>query len=140
MSIVPYEDDGLFLLPFASLPKLKKGEIIMIYPSIEEAKKKYSEYNVFPVVREILSDSFTPIHIFKALKRNEENAFILESVNNGNQWGRYSFIGINPKIEVKINKGTAMLTENGITTEEKISNPVSFLQNIQSFENMNRCK
>ena len=130
MSIVPYEDDGLFLLPFASLPELKKGEIIMIYPSIEEAKKKYSEYNVFPVVREILSDSFTPIHIFKALKRNEENAFILESVNNGNQWGRYSFIGINPKIEVKINKGTAMLTENGITTEEKISNPVSFLQNI----------
>ena len=88
MSIVPYEDDGLFLLPFASLPKLKKGEIIMIYPSIEEAKKKYSEYNVFPVVREILSDSFTPIYIFNALKRNEENAFILESVNNGNQWGR----------------------------------------------------
>ena len=104
MSIVPYEDDGLFLLPFASLPELKKGEIIMIYPSIEEAKKKYSEYNVFPVVREILSDSFTPIHIFKALKRNEENAFILESVNNGNQWGRYSFIGINPKRDVTVHK------------------------------------
>lgn len=102
----------------------------MIYPSIEEAKKKYSEYDVFPIVREILSDSFTPIHIFKALKRNEENAFIFESVNNGNQWGRYSFIGINPKIEVKINKGTVNITENGTTTEEKISNPVNFLQNI----------
>lgn len=102
----------------------------MIYPSIEEARKEYGEYDVFPVVREILSDSFTPIHIFKALKRDEENAFILESVNNGNQWGRYSFIGINPKIEVKINNGTATLTENGTTYEEKITNPVDYLQNI----------
>lgn len=102
----------------------------MIYPSIKEAKEKYSEYNVFPVVKEILSDSFTPIHIFKALKRDEENAFILESVNNGNQWGRYSFIGINPKIEVKINRGTAQLIENGKVTEEQIDSPVDYLQNI----------
>lgn len=104
----------------------------MIYPTIEEAKKKYSEYDVFPVTCEILSDSFTPIHIFKALKRDEENAFILETVNNGNQWGRYSFIGINPKVEVKINKGVAYCTKDGKTTEEKITNPVEYLQNILS--------
>ena len=71
----------------------------MIYPDIEQLKKNIEGYKVHPIFYEIMSDSFTPIHIFKALQRGEENAFILESVSNGEQWGKYSFIGINPLME-----------------------------------------
>jgi anthranilate synthase component 1 len=48
----------------------------------------------------MMSDTQTPIHIYNALSEDEENSFIFESVNNSEQWGRYSFIGANPKKEI----------------------------------------
>ena len=92
----------------------------MIYPDIEQLKKNIEGYKVHPIFYEIMSDSFTPIHIFKALQRGEENAFILESVSNGEQWGKYSFIGINPLMEVIINKGDAYTFSEGGTTSKKL--------------------
>ena len=43
----------------------------MIYPDIEQLKKNIEGYKVHPIFYEIMSDSFTPIHIFKALQRGE---------------------------------------------------------------------
>lgn len=102
----------------------------MIYPKIEQLKKDIKGYKVHPVFYEFMSDSFTPIHIFKALQRGEENAFILESVNNGTQWGKYSFIGINPLMEVIIDKGSAKIIQGENTETKKINNPVDILENI----------
>lgn len=102
----------------------------MIYPDIEQLKKEIKGYKVHPVFYDVMSDSFTPVHIFKALQRGEENAFILESVNNGTQWGKYSFIGINPLMEVVIDRGRAEIKKDGKTQTEQITNPVSFLSEI----------
>lgn len=102
----------------------------MIYPSIEEVRKNINGYKVHPVFYEVMCDAFTPIHIFRALQQGEENAFMLESVNNGNQWGKYSFIGIDPIMEIIIDKGNATVKENGKTQTQKIDNPVDFLGNI----------
>ncbi|MDF2567993.1 MAG: trpE, partial [Oscillospiraceae bacterium] len=77
----------------------------MLYPSIQEVKDLMKEYKTVPVFYELLIDSCTPIHIFNALKETCENCFILESVDNSNQWGRYSFIGINPKMEITVKGG-----------------------------------
>ena len=108
----------------------KKGVIAMIYPNVEKLKEDIKGYKVHPVFYELMSDSFTPVHVFKALQRGEENAFILESVNNGAQWEKYSFIGINPVMEVIINKGTAKVIGEGKEETEKITEPVSFLSGI----------
>lgn len=102
----------------------------MIYPDIEQVRKNIKGYKVHPLFYEIMSDSFTPVHIFKALQRGEENAFILESVSNGAQWEKYSFIGINPIMEVVIDNGNAKIIKNGNIESEKIEEPISFLENI----------
>ena len=70
----------------------------MLYPTLTEVQELLEEYDVVPVFYEVLSDSMTPIHIFNALKEQSNTCFILESVDN-TQWGRYSFIGIHPKME-----------------------------------------
>jgi anthranilate synthase component 1 len=73
----------------------------MLYPSLEEVKKSAESYDLIPVFFEMMSDTQTPIHIYNAISEDEENSFIFESVNNSEQWGRYSFIGAKPKKEIK---------------------------------------
>lgn len=101
-----------------------------MYPTIEEIKENFDGYRLVPVFYEILSDTVTPIRIYKALSENEENAFILESVDNKEKWGRYSFIGVNPKLEVKITKHMAEVISKDDTVNEIIDNPVQFLSKI----------
>lgn len=100
----------------------------MLYPSLQEVKEYLKKYSIVPVFYKLLSDSCTPIHIFKALKESSENCFILESVENGNQWGRYSFIGINPSAEIIVEKGEASFIENGSTAKVKIDNPIDYIR------------
>lgn len=101
-----------------------------MYPTIEEIKENFDGYRLVPVFYEILSDTVTPIRIYKALSENEENAFILESVDNKEKWGRYSFIGVNPKLEVKITDHMAEVISKDDTVNEIIDNPVQFLSKI----------
>jgi anthranilate synthase component I len=52
-----------------------------------------SNHRVFPVVREIFSDSLSPLGIYEALAENNEGSFLLESAEQG-VWSRYSFVGV----------------------------------------------
>lgn len=71
----------------------------MLFPSLDEVQKLSAQYSMIPVFFTLPADHKTPISIFTALSRDEENAFLLESVNNGTQWDRYSFIGFHPARE-----------------------------------------
>ena len=64
----------------------------MLYPSKEEVKSLLLSYKTVPVFYEMLIDSCTPVGLFAALKEKYENCFILESVDNTDQWGRYSLV------------------------------------------------
>jgi anthranilate synthase component 1 len=68
----------------------------MIRPSLEQAKSYSGDYTLVPVALEIFSDIRTPIEVLKILKANGRNPFILESVENAETWGRYTFLGYNP--------------------------------------------
>lgn len=74
----------------------------MITPNLGEVKKLLESYGSVPVFHELLADNFTPVRLFSTLKENYENCFILESVDNTNQWGRYSYIGFDPGLEIRI--------------------------------------
>lgn len=104
----------------------------MFYPSKEEAKKLFESYKTVPFFYEILIDSFTPIEMFKALREAYKNCFFLESVDNKNQWGRYSFVGINPKKEIVVKDGIASVIDESGTKTELVDDPFKFLSDIVS--------
>ncbi|MDR1691993.1 MAG: anthranilate synthase component I family protein [Oscillospiraceae bacterium] len=70
----------------------------MIRPTLEEAKTLAAGYTLVPIALEIYSDIRTPMEVLKVLKAKGKNAYILESVENGENWGRYTFLGCNPSM------------------------------------------
>ncbi|MCL2018281.1 MAG: chorismate-binding protein [Oscillospiraceae bacterium] len=71
----------------------------MFKPSLEETKKIARGYNCVPIYREVYSDSVTPIEVMRRLKKHSKQCFILESVEDRVKWGRYTFLGFNPRPE-----------------------------------------
>ncbi|MGN0362705.1 MAG: anthranilate synthase component I [Bilifractor sp.] len=70
--------------------------------SLEEVKEiaKSGDYQRIPVVREILSDIRTPVETLRALQNVSSHCFLLESVEDSRQWGRYTFLGFDPTMEI----------------------------------------
>lgn len=103
----------------------------MLYPSLDEAKELLKGYGTVPVFYELLTDSFTPVRMFAILKENYENCFILESVDNSNQWGRYSYIGLNPKAEIRVlDKKAEFIYADGRRTECDASDPIKLFSSL----------
>lgn len=82
-----------------------------MYPSLEmiEQIPNLSAYKCVPVAKEIYADFTTPIEVVRTLKAQSRHIFLLESVEDRKQWGRYSFIGFDPKLEIVCNKGEAQV-------------------------------
>src|SRR5262245_24197430 len=73
-------------------PSLRAGDP---WPSREDARALAREGNLIPVAREILADLETPVSAFLKIHRGPYG-FLLESVEGGEKWGRYSFLGTEP--------------------------------------------
>jgi anthranilate synthase component 1 len=80
-------------------------------PTFKEFRLKAREGNVVPVYREILGDLETPVSAFKKID-DGRHAFLLESVEGGEKWGRFSFLGAEPSAVVRI-EGTRLTVESG---------------------------
>jgi anthranilate synthase component 1 len=96
-----------------------------------EFKKLAETYKTIPVYKKILADLLTPISAYMRLEKNAEYAFILESVEKGEQYGRYSFIGRNPEMVLSSENGKTQLKKNG-EWEGISSEYLSVLRQIQS--------
>ena len=79
----------------------------MTIPSFETVKQYQNDthYKYIPIAREILSDFLTPISALRILKNVSDHVFMLESVEGREKWGRYTFIGFNPKMEITCMNG-----------------------------------
>jgi anthranilate synthase component 1 len=64
-------------------------------PDLETFCRLVSDYSVVPVWRELVADSLTPVGVFRALV-GDGPGFLLESVENGERWSRFSFVGRSP--------------------------------------------
>lgn len=76
-----------------------------MFPSYEEAKAYEKEYNMIPVCKEIYADIVTPITLLRRLKEIDSRYYLLESVEGGKQWGQYSFLGVNPLLQISCKNG-----------------------------------
>jgi len=88
----------------------------MFHPSLEEFKQKAKQGNLIPVYREILADMETPVSAFLKID-DGRNSFLLESMEGGEKWARYSFLGSRPSIIVRTSGRSAEIIRNGRITK-----------------------
>ena len=74
-------------------------------PSRDEFRALAREHTVIPVWREVLADFTTPVSAFARLV-GDDDGFLLESVEHGERWSRWSFIGRNPLATLTSRGGT----------------------------------
>ena len=85
----------------------------MVKPSYEEVMKLKNNYSVIPVYKEIYADVVTPITLLRKIAQKSDKFFLLESIEGGEKWGRYSFIGFDPKARLAYKDGTLTVTGEG---------------------------
>lgn len=100
--------------------------------SLEEVKKiaASGDYKRIPVKREILSDIRTPLEVLRALQNVSDHVFLLESVEESRQWGRYSFLSYDPTMEITCKDHKLKYTYEGKTYEEETAHPGEFIKKV----------
>ena len=102
---------------------------MVIRPSLEELKKlDKSVYTVAPVSCEILSDFITPIEALRILKNVSDHTYMLESAQANETWGRYTFLGFDPKLEITCIDGEMTAGDKSFTTD----NPTEYIRKVLS--------
>ncbi len=101
-----------------------------ILPKLDEVKRLAAEgnYKAVPVSCEILSDFTTPIETMKILKNVSTHCYMLESAQANDKWGRYTFLGFEPKMAVSCAEGELKVGNMAIKTEH----PSGYLRQILS--------
>ena len=103
----------------------------MIRPSSETILKLAQEYSVIPICREIHADVITPITLLRKLAGMSKRYFLLESVEGGEKWGRYSFLGYDPLMRVYCKEGVVTIERDGDITHIQTESPLDVLRAIQ---------
>ncbi|MBR1476650.1 MAG: anthranilate synthase component I [Lachnospiraceae bacterium] len=85
-----------------------------LYPSQDECKKIIAKgkYSIIPVSTEMYADLKTPIEVLKILKNASKHVYLLESAEADKRWGRYSFLGYNPSMEISCRNGKTKVKTN----------------------------
>ena len=93
----------------------------MIRPDYKEFARLAGEATLVPVVKSVMADLLTPVSASLAIFRGEENAFLLESVERGEQIGRYTFLGARPYMQLRT-RGSEITIERGKKREQRTGN------------------
>lgn len=83
----------------------------IIYPSIEETMRLAAEDKIrrIPVCLELYADRYTPVEVMRILQHSGNHCFLLESASQTEEWGRYSFLGYEPEMEITCTDGTLQI-------------------------------
>lgn len=97
-------------------------------PTLSEVKKiaNTGKYNVLPVSCEMLSDFTTPIETMKILKNVSTHCYMLESAQANETWGRNTFLGFDPKMEITCMDSEMKIGNLSVRTD----NPSNYLRQI----------
>ena len=91
----------------------------MFSPSLDEIREiaENPEYKRIPVSYELFSDIATPIEVLRILKAVSKHTYMLESVEDSQKWGRYTFLGFNPLLEFTCQNGVVKIRGSQDFTE-----------------------
>ena len=85
--------------------------------SFEEFRELAQRGTFVPVYKEIVADLLTPVSAFLKIAEHSDYAFLLESVEGGEQVGRYSFLGKDPFLTLRARGGKTIIDRAGQTSE-----------------------
>lgn len=102
----------------------------MISPTFSEFKERLKLGNLVPVWAEVLADFDTPVSALKKIESGDY-AFLLESIEGGEKWGRYSFLGTEPSAVLRSKGNCIEILENGDIRRHE-GNPIDSLRGLLS--------
>ena len=91
-----------------------------ILPDLNQVKESAAtgKYNVLPVSCEMLSDFITPIETMRILQNVSTHCYMLESAQASEAWGRYTFLGFDPKLEITCMNGEMKIGNLSVKTDQ----------------------
>lgn len=108
-----------------------------VTPTIEQIHSLYRDYPVVPICREVYADTATPITLLRRISENSRHFYLLESVEGGETWGRYSFLGYDPCMHVTCKDSVVTVTPGSRSVPMKedthpltTGRPLEILRNI----------
>ncbi|ADY57144.1 anthranilate synthase, component I [Syntrophobotulus glycolicus DSM 8271] len=104
----------------------------MVYPSFEEAGRKAAGVDFVPVAMETFADMETPVSVFKRFKDTSPYCFLLDSVEGGEKWARYSFIAKDPLLTIRVKDQTTVIQYRDGRVENIRGNPYQIVQDLMS--------
>lgn len=103
----------------------------MYHPALDAFKAKASQGNLIPVYREIMADLETPVSAYLKLAQGEYS-FLLESVEGGEKWGRYCFLGSEPSILFQSKGRRVEIVRDGVCEVQEGGDPLDALKRLMS--------
>ena len=97
----------------------KEVDNLNFVPSLSEVKNiaGTGKYDVVPISTEILSDFTTPIEVVRILKNVSPHCYMLESAMADEKWGRYTFLGYDPKLLITCVDGELSIGDRKVKTD-----------------------
>src|SRR5271166_4847509 len=99
----------------------------MIKPEFKEFSRLARSATLVPVVKSVSADLLTPVTAFLAIAKQEPHECLLESIERGEQVGRYTFLGARPYMRVRA-RGTAIEIERGRRREQHEGSAFQFMK------------
>lgn len=101
----------------------------MVFPDFNEFCQLAQKGNLVPVYREIMADMDTPVTAFRKIDGGSYS-FLLESIEGGEKWARYSFLGASPSVILR-SKGNRVEIVRGVDVEShEAADPTQLLQDL----------
>lgn len=97
--------------------------------SLEEVKAYGPQYKTVPVSRSMFADIRTPVEVMRILKTVSTQCYLLESMEDAKGWGRYTFLGYDPQMELTCKNGKVHI-KAGTNIEVKTPVPESFIRQV----------
>src|SRR4029077_20534022 len=101
----------------------------MLRPDYKEFSRLAADATLVPVVKSVSADLLTPVSAFLKITAHEPDAFLLESVERGEQIGRYTFLGARPYMQVRA-VGADIVVQRGKKREKLQGNAIQVIKEL----------
>ena len=101
----------------------------MFFPPRDTFFSLAKKGNLIPVYKEIMADMDTPVSAFRKID-DGQFSYLLESIEGGEKWGRYSFLGSAPSVVIRSKGNLVETISDGITVQQETSDPLGCVKEL----------